>query len=396
MLSKAGTGVSRHADAFTAGAEAMMKAREAGGGGNAVVGIMYGTVAYDQSALVEGARSVLGDVPLVGCSSQGVALEGLAEESDRLVGATVIHSSQIRAHVARVSGVGKNSVEAGEQLAKLLSDQLGAEKGNDPLFLWYDPLTGCNTEYLLSGLATKGFNVVVGGAAGQTWGPMHRTYQYFNDEALSDCAVALRFSGLKEIVYDMTHGTEPLGLELTITEAQDNVIKTINGEPALDVWASMLGGGTSGNVDDTANWAVGVTLPPTLRDVYEGPITRAVFGFKKETKEVLLQAPITSGTTVQLCHRTPEAVFDRALEMAKRMRGRLEGKKPLMALAFECGARPSPFLGREKALEEVQELQSILGEHLPWLGMYAWGEIAPVGDVSRFHNYTFPLCILCE
>jgi small ligand-binding sensory domain FIST len=30
----------------------------------------------------------------------------------------------------------------------------------------------------------------------------------------------------------------------------------------------------------------------------------------------------------------------------------------------------------------------------PWLGMLAWGEIAPVGGEPAFHNYTYPLVVL--
>jgi hypothetical protein len=109
-----------------------------------------------------------------------------------------------------------------------------------------------------------------------------------------------------------------------------------------------------------------------------------------------LLAPIPVGSTVHVCHRTVEAVFDRCMKMGERVRKHLEGKSPLIALAFECGARPRPFLGDEKALEEVCKMQETIGTPMPWLGMYPWGEIAPKGGRSQFSNFQFPLLVLYE
>ena len=122
----------------------------------------------------------------------------------------------------------------------------------------------------------------------------------------------------------------------------------------------------------------------------------SVFGFRPKTREVVLQAPIPAGTQVQVCHRTPEAVFDRATVMATRLHARLAGREPALALGFECAARARPFLGEELTRREIGGMQAILGDTLPWLGMYAWGEVAPVGSTTYFHNYTFPLAVLCR
>lgn len=196
------------------------------------------------------------------------------------------------------------------------------------------------------------------------------------------------------LLHDLTHGTEPLGLELTVTEAEGNVLRKIDHRPALQVWRGHFGGGLENNVDDTAAWALGVTLPDESARHYEGLITRAVFRFHAETDEIVLQAPIPTGTRIHLCHRTSQAVYDRAIQMAGRLRERLEGVTPLMALSFECGARPRPFLGDELASREVRAMQQIIGPDVPWLGHYACGEIAPIGPRTQLHNYTFPLVVM--
>lgn len=387
-MPSAGVGYSRSEDAFTAGHAAASDA-VASAGAPPIIAIVYSTVLYNHRQLLAGIRSVLGDVPLVGCSTQGISRTGGVDEIERVVGVAVLSGPGITAHVAKVEGIASDPEGSGRKLAQ----QLPAEQEGCPLFVWYDPLTGTNVEALLNGLSSAGRKQVIGGGAGQLWGPIHRTFQFFGDEVCGDSIVGLHLDGVR-ILYDLTHGTEPLGLELTVTDAESNVLKRIDDQPALQVWAEQLGGGRENNVDDTAAWALGVQLPDGESAGYEGPITRAVFGFRSETQEIVLQAPIPMGTRVQLCHRTQAAVYDRAIEMAHRLRRRMEGRSPLLALSFECAARPRPFLGDEIAAAEVKTMQAILGTELPWLGYYAWGEIAPIGVRSYFHNYTFPLAVL--
>lgn len=386
----AGTGYSRHHDAHEAGVEATRQALTGRDAQPIACVFVYATVIYDFPKLLQGVASIAGDVPIVGVSTQGISCQQHAEEPDRIVGVATLCSSKLEVRVACAKELSKDSYAAGLALAEHLQPEQGEDP--NPTLLWYDPLTGANAEAMLNALAERGIHRVIGGGAGQPWGPMYKTYQFFGGEVLSDSAIALQLDGCW-IAYDLTNGVEPLGLEATVTNATENVIHSIDGQPALKVWSEQLGGGRSFEVDDTASWAVGVTPPEGT--TYEGPITRAVFGFNEESQEITLQAPIATGTKVQLCHRTPEAVYSRALEMAKRLKQKLSSRQPILALSFECGARPAPFLGHEKARQEVTEIQDILGQDTPWMGFYAWGELAPIGNKSYFHNYTFPLCIIC-
>ena len=72
-MAGAGVGSSRIEDAFAAGREAGAQARERAGGTPSFV-LVYGTVIYDQERLLAGVRQGVGEeVPLVGCSTQGIS-----------------------------------------------------------------------------------------------------------------------------------------------------------------------------------------------------------------------------------------------------------------------------------------------------------------------------------
>lgn len=393
----AGVGWNTGPDSHEAGAAAARDAL-AQAGAPAVVAIVYTSVLYDQRAVLQGVRAVLPGVTLVGASTQDLARTGDVESSERVVGVAILAGPDLRARATSVQDVSRDPGVA----ARVLAERLGPPEPGLPLFLWYDPLTGINVDTLIAGLRAAGHAVIVGGGAGQPWGPLHRTYQYCDDQVLRDSVVVLQLAGDLEVIHDLTHGTDTLGLELVVTGAEGNIIQTIDDRPALDVWREQLGLGEAAgfDIDATAAWALGVALPEHTADTYEGPITRAVFGFREATREIVLQAPIPTGTRVLVCHRTPEAVFDRAVVMATRLHARLAGRAPRLVLGFECAARARPFLGEELARREVQRLQAILngasGDPLPWLGMYAWGEVAPLGAATYFHNFTFPLVVLCE
>jgi len=393
--SSAGVGWSTLPEASKAGREAVRMALEAAGGGKPVAVIVYMTVLYDPKIVLAAVRDAISDksVPVVGSSTQGIARAGAVTETDRVVGVAVICSDKIRASAALVTGLAADPKAAGKKLAEQLGDPSGL--GDSPLLLWFDPLTGANIQSLIDGLSEGGYGKIIGGASGQPWGPLAKTYQYFDRESMNDAAVALKLEGIGSTVWDTSHGVDPLGLAVKVTEAEGNVIRKLDGRPALDVWSEQLLGTFTFHVDDWT-WVLGVRLPESDPNDPEGLVSRGIFGIDRDKKELTLLAPIPVGSTVHVCHRTVEAVFDRGVKMGERVASRLRGKTPLIALAFECGARPRPFLGDEKALEEVCRIQDTIGRDIPWLGMYPWGEIAPKGGKSQFSNYQFPLLVLCE
>ena len=393
--SSAGVGWSSLPEAAKAGREAARMAMDTSKGGKPVAVIVYMTVLYEPKVVLAAIREELGNatVPIVGSSTQGIARAGAVTETDRVVGVAIICSDRMGAAAAFAKDLAADSKAAGRKLAAELGD--AKELGEMPLLVWFDPMTGANIQGLIDGLGEGGYTNLIGGASGQPWGPLAKTYQYFDGGVMNDSAVALKLTGVKSAIWETTHGVEPIGLEVKVTEAEGNVIKKLDGKPALDVWSEQLLGTFTFHVDDWT-WVLGVRLPESEPGDPEGLVSRGVFGINKETKELTLLAPIPVGSTVHICHRTVESVFDRGLKMGERLKNKLKGKSPFVALAFECGARPRPFLGDDKALEEVCKIQETIGSSIPWLGMYPWGEIAPKGGRSQFSNFQFPLLVLCE
>lgn len=384
-MTKASIGFSTKADLDRAVTEVLTDAPE-----RPILALVYAGIAHDQEALSRALRAALPGVPLVGASTQGVTTLGRSYEADRFIAVALFASETVGVRRAGVADITIAPRDAGRALAAGMGPP---PTGPSTTLLFYDPLGGADVTELLGGLAEGGYPLIYGGASGQPWATMVRTYQYCDEDVYTKGAVAVTLDGL-EPVAELTHGAEAIGLELRATRTAGNVVLELDERPALDVWCEQLGIDPARDVENTANWALGVV--PDGPAPYEGVVTRAPFGFDQASRALIFQAPIASGSSVQVCVRTHPAVLNGAAAMAERLAAALVGRRPVLALSFECGARPAPFLGADLAETEIIGIQDRLPSDLPWLGMYAWGEIAPVGGKSDFHNYTFPLCVLCE
>lgn len=388
----AAVGTSTAPDTTRAAVEATERAVSGLGGTSCDFLIVFGGMGYDQRRLLDGVHSVTQNVPLVGCSAQGVVSQGWANENPRVVGVMAIASEDLSFSHSMVVGLSEDSYAVGRQL----SEALLASPPAEPVVLlcMYDPLTGVNVDQLLRGLESVRPLPILGGAASHSWGPIVETYQYSDRDVAQDAAACVLISGKARAEFGVSHGAVPLGMEMTITKARGNVVFEIDGRPAYRVWRELVGAGDSFMIEDVALWAIGIRLPEGVRGEYEGCVTRTLFKIDPDKGSIYLQSEIPEGTRVVFHHRTFEAVTQRALRMAERLKETIGERRPHFVLSFECGGRSGPFLGRQGALDEICRVQEKIGGETPWLGMYAWGELAPLGNVNFFHNYTFPICAL--
>jgi len=75
----------------------------------------------------------------------------------------------------------------------------------------------------------------------------------------------------------------------------------------------------------------------------------------------------------------------------------LQGKVPKAAFLFNCIARKKLLLNKKK--EEIDKIRSVIGEEVPLIGFYTYGEQAPLGGeitTCSFHNETDVLFVLAE
>ncbi len=357
--------------------------------------LLYATMNHEQHELVSEVRNQLGEhVLLLGCSVQGVVSNDDLTEDGYAVAAMGFGGEALSCSSACEHDVNENPGEKGRRLAQTLKQ--GLSQPPRVVLLSYDPLCGLDVETMLAGMAEELDCPVIGGAAGQPWGPPRETFQYYNEEVLSHGVVALALAGDFNFELGICHGTAPTGITSVVTKADGNRVLEIDGRSAVDVWRETTGCRKEDLVEQShlAAWAVAVEI--TGPGGQSEQSIRGAFGFDPESGALILQAPVAEGTKVTLHHRTVEKVLSGTETMGKQLAERLAGRKPWAVVGYECAARTFPFLGESNTRAEHEQLRAAVAPESPWLGMMAWGEVGPCAGKNAFHNYTFPLLVLTD
>jgi hypothetical protein len=383
--------LSRLRNSFEAGRSAALEIDVAFVPAKPKVVLCYLTVNHDQQQFLAGLASVLGpDVPLVGCSGQGVMGRGVVHEDGYAASLMALGGKALEVAVTRADDVHVDSQAKGASMGKAMRQQLSQPP--KVTLVHYDPLSGVDLDVLLGGLQSELEAPVLGGAAAHFFSAaMTTTYQYFGQSVFSHGAVAVSLAGDFCAEIALATGCAPVGIELTATRTDGNMLLELDGRSALEVWAEITGAESVSDVIASSSVAVGVPVAGTNEH-----LMRAVFVFDPNTKGMMLGAAVAEGTQLTLYHRTVDEVMDGAARMARDMKARLQGKQLRAVLGFECGGRTRPFLGMEVTNQENRELQAVIGTEAEWCGVICWGELFPVGGKPGFHNYTFPILAIAE
>ena len=118
MAIQAGVGMSHHRNPKVAGEEAVRQALEAAGVEKPDFVFTFGTVGYDQAALVKAVRETTNGAPLCGCSGEGIIARDEADESNFSVGVMAICSDQLRFSHGIATGLKGDSALTGRAIAE--------------------------------------------------------------------------------------------------------------------------------------------------------------------------------------------------------------------------------------------------------------------------------------
>ena len=404
MSTKVGVGESKETNAFKAGVEAVQMALNQAGVKDCDFIFMFATVGYDQKELLKGVRSITGDTPLSGCSGEGIitqsgpegevmfALSG-SEQGNDIVGVMVFSSDEITFNNYVVQGLKSDSLKAGEEIGKKIS----AESTDNPLMLLMFPdCYAVNIKKFFYGIEKKLDKPLLfcGGLTGHNLTLSAITYQYHNDKVFMDAAPCVLISGKLKAEIGVNHGCIPIGIEKTITKAEDNTVYEIENKPTWSFFQEYLGEDVEElTTENSPSVSIGEKLPEEVTTEYDKFIIRAPV-IKNPDDSITFATDIPEGVKVRLMRRDEEKISQKAKTMAERIKSKIGNKKPVAVLHFDCAGRGKMFFGDKVKEKGIDVIQDVFGKDVPWLGFYCYGEIAPIKNKNYFHNQTVSLCVI--
>ena len=235
---KTKVGYSENVDAFASGAETAEMANVIE---NPQVGLLFTSCVQDQNKIMEGAKSVLGDVPVIGCTSSAAICtqDGYLNKETGYSG-MMLFGGDLEVVTAGSAQTDETPREVGRKVAReAISKVKGEDTEPDFFFMSASP---ANEEEYLEGIQDVIGNVpVFGGSAADN--TVEGKWSILNDgEAFADgltIAIFYTKGEMKNLYTGAYHETSNVGV---ITKVRDErTLVEIDHEPALKKYAEWTG-----------------------------------------------------------------------------------------------------------------------------------------------------------
>ena len=367
---KTHVGYSKLEDAYEAGVEAAKKASE---NDKAKIALLFNSVGYDQKKLMEGVKSVLSDVDVVGCTSSAgiITPEGYMIDETGTVGILTLEGDDLT--VASYGMPKKKSArETGREVAIKALEKAGLDYAPDYFFMSASPAE--EEEYI------KGIQDVIGRVPCFGGSAADNTVEgkwsiFYNDTIYSDGVVASFIYTSKNIatVYTGAYNeTKDMGI---ITKLNDTrVLAEIDGKPATDVykkWRNLKDEDvTGGNLLVTT-----ITSPLGIKDRL-GNLTAIRHPMNgNDDKSMNIGANLSVGTAVIRMEATVDELINSTGNTLKELKKKCPN--PAGYLLVHCGGRR---LGIGDRMNEVYEQLKKEAGDVPFLVVFTFGEYGYTED----------------
>jgi hypothetical protein len=387
-----GIGESHTSDSFRAGEEAAAKALAAMGQPDPDVVLAFSSTRFDQEVLLKGITSVTHQAPMAGCSTAGEILgEG---PSRRSVAVAAIRSDSLKVSVGLGLRISDNPRQAGQEAA---TQAARAKLPNPHGFLMFPDGISGNAAQVINGVQDIfGLSFpVVGGSAADDFG-FTRTYQYFGGGVYTNCVVGILLTGPIALGIGARHGWQPLGRPRRVTRSLANVVKELDGRSAANLYETYFGKEAHAlKSEELADMSILYPLGMPIPGEQEY-LLRNVLRVDPEGS-LVYAGEIPEGSEVRLMMGSKAEALKAARKAAEQALSAIAPRVPSLALIFSSCSR-SRLFGRQ-AHEEIAAIRGVLGEKVPMIGFYDYGEQAPLTAAgfrgrSYFHNETLVVVVI--
>ncbi|MFA5389320.1 MAG: FIST N-terminal domain-containing protein [Candidatus Omnitrophota bacterium] len=384
MATVIGTGISAKLDSFTAGKEAALNAYHQIGKNDPSIIIIFVSTIFDQETAIKGVRSIIKDVPLIGCSVMGaISIYGPNRDS---ITVFMISSDSIAFSCGMGRNIGKNPRLAGHNAARQAS---GSRSGPKHLYMMFsDGMAGNHADILRGSQEILGtsFPVIGGGSSGRLC--FQKTYQYASDEIQTDSVAGVLISGNIKSGEGKSNGWQAIGKPHKITKAKSNVIKEIDKKIAVQVYEEYFEKSFM-ELKNEGICQLGVSYPIGTRSGSNGEyITRVPLNID-ESGGLVLNADIQEGGDISLMIGDKDTVLSSAKDAVAEAMGYIKNAKVKFAVMFSDISRL--LLLRKDAYKEIDILKENIGKNTPILGCYTFGEYC-----GYFNNNSVSIALFSE
>ncbi|HAJ56803.1 MAG TPA: hypothetical protein DCL35_03415 [Candidatus Omnitrophica bacterium] len=394
MATFVGVGFSEKNDPFLAAQEAAKLALYQLHHREISFGILFSTIQFADKRLLEGINYALGNIKILGSTGAGIITSsGLSHYG---AGLMLVSSDKIKFGTAATHNIKlKGARAAGEDFAHQALKNLGTTQ-RDLALIFCDGLVENGSDLLRGIKDVLGLSFPIFGGSSADNFRFLRTFQYSNGGVSTDSLVGALFAGENLFGIGLRHGWKPLGKPRPITKVQGNIIKEIEGKPAVTIYEDYFGKPREeikrSIIRMSTYYPLGLYVPGEAEYLLRNSIR------VEDDGGLVCQGDAAEGAEARIMMGTKEWALDAATQAAQEAKQALEGKEIKGAIILESISR-NKLLGRltDKELSRIKE---VLGD-IPILGLSTYGEQAPLKSLQHygetyFHNETVAILTIGE
>ena len=185
-------------------------------------------------------------------------------------------------------------------------------------------------------------------------------------------------------------GWVPFGPERLITKSKDNILYELDGQPAIDLYRTILQEETTVDLSSAR-----FHFPLEIQsDEMSRGIVRTIVAVDEKDHSLVFAGDVPEGYQARLM----KVNFNRLMEGASQAaRDSMPQKTPPdLALMVSCVGRK--IVLKQRTFQELEAVRDILGSETRMAGFYSYGEIAPfaTGQDCLLHNETMTITTFSE
>jgi small ligand-binding sensory domain FIST len=203
-------------------------------------------------------------------------------------------------------------------------------------------------------------------------------YAQVADEVTEGGVSGVLFSTEVRVATTLTQSCALFGATHEVTACDGNVIMTLNGRPALDVFYDEIGDILARDLQRAARYVAAALLVPgsDTRDY----LVRNLVGVDPRTRLLAIGDTVQPGQLLQFCRRDPNNAMQDMERMLRELKDRVPNP-PRGAVYYSCLGRGREMFGEESA--ELRAIQRTFAD-LPLAGFFCNGEVSH----NRVYGYT--------
>lgn len=176
----------------------------------------------------------------------------------------------------------------------------------------------------------------------------------------------------------LTQGCSPVGPTRTVTGCQRNVLISLDGKPAFDVFLEDIGEKLAGDLHRIGGHIfAGISVPGSDTGDY---LARNLVGIDTQSKLIAIGDYLKKGDGLMFCRRDAKTARD---DMARMLESIQQGlySRPKAGVYYSCLGRGEALFGKGQG--EMKMIQDVFGD-IPVVGFFCNGEISH----NRLYGYT--------